>query len=112
MWEKATDLIFTGVVHLKGDSLKHFWIMDRSLCGIEAEEFRVAEDAIVTCPHCREEQGFFEMPHSPNEVALTVPKWENCTLSLKHLSDKSLAFYFAVDNSFAISEPTLVIIHW
>ncbi|MDB9513863.1 hypothetical protein PN499_21935 [Kamptonema animale CS-326] len=68
MWEKATDLIFTGVVHLKGDSLKHFWIMDKSLCGIEAEEFRVAEDAIVTCPHCREEQGFFEILPSPNEV--------------------------------------------
>lgn len=64
-WTNKEETWFTGVVFIsrEPDAVKHFYCgLDKTLCGIDVYEFLPSEDAITTCPRCRNQPGFFEVP--------------------------------------------------
>ncbi len=78
-WTKRDEILFTGVVYLRstGD-VKHFYCgLDKTACGLKVEEFLPADDAITTCPECRNTPGFFETkPGSIFEIVDRLGKGE------------------------------------
>lgn len=78
-WTNRDEMWFTGVIYLRstGD-VKHFYYgSDKTTCGLSVYEFLPADDAVTTCPKCRNTPGFFETePGSIFEIVDRLQKGE------------------------------------